>query len=103
MKPLDQSKCKVHVFVCINERPAGKAACRAVGGQEFFLSLKNKLKESGLYSTHWVTKTGCLGNCNFVGCTVAIYSPGRASKWYTEVTQTDFDFIWNEIAEAGKE
>ena len=102
MKPIDSTKCKVHAFVCTNERPSGKAACKAVAGQEFYLALKTRLKEAGLYADHWVTRTGCLGHCNFVGCTIAIYPAGKPSKWYSEVTQSDFDFIWKEIEEAGK-
>ena len=97
MQKIDASQCKVHVLVCTNEKPAPKSCCQKVSGMEFFMKLKNKLKETGLIATHWATKTGCLGFCNDVGTTVTIYAPGKPARWYYEVTHEDFDFIWNEI------
>jgi (2Fe-2S) ferredoxin len=100
MKDLDCAECKVHVLVCTNERPAPKTGCKDFGGQEFYSSLKTKLKETGLYATHWITRTGCLGFCNQVGTTVVIQPAGKPAQWYSEVTAADFDFIWNEITKA---
>ena len=97
MKHLDCSECAVHVNVCTNERPAPRTSCKPVGGEAFYFRLKNKLKETGLSATHWASRTGCLGFCNAHGCTVTIHSKGKESRWYTEVTDSDFDFIWNEI------
>lgn len=97
MKELDCRECEVHVVVCTNERPEPKSCCRKVGGHEFFLRLKDKLKQTGLVATRWVTRTGCLGFCNDVGTTVTIHRRGEPPKWFTEVTGADFDAIWKEV------
>ena len=60
--------------------------------------MKQKLKDTGLSATHWVTRTGCLGFCNNVGTTVTIHPEGKPTAWFTEVTEADFERIWNEIA-----
>lgn len=98
MKPIDTSQMQVHVLVCTNERPEGKSCCKRVGGEEFYFRLKNQLTDKGLRSTHWSTRTGCLSHCNDVGCTVAIYRRNEPPKWFTEVTDGEFEPIWNEIA-----
>jgi (2Fe-2S) ferredoxin len=98
MEPIDEPKqIQVHAFVCTNERPAPKAACHAVGGHEFFAKLKEKLKADGVYSTHKVTRTGCLGYCNNEGCVVAIYRKNGESTWLTEVKAADFDSVYQKI------
>ena len=97
MKRLDCRECQVHINVCTNERPAPKQCCRKVGGQEFYLRLKQKLKDTGLVATHWVTRTGCLGFCNDVGTTVTIHREGKPAEWYSDVTDADFDAIWKAI------
>lgn len=98
MKQLDDEKrIKAHAFVCTNNRDDGRDACQAFGGQEFHAKLKAKLKEAGIYSTHKATRSGCLGYCNNVGCTVTIYRQGKPASWFTEVTDKDFDRIWDEI------
>ena len=97
MKELDCHQCQVHVVVCTNERPEPKSCCRKVGGQELYFKLKNKLKDTGLIATHWATRTGCLGFCNDVGATITVHRKGEPSKWFSEVTDADFDAIWKEI------
>lgn len=89
--------CKVQVLVCTNERPPEKTCCFKFGGQEFYLALKNRLKQEGLYDTHWVTRTGCLGFCNNIGTTVAIYRQNEPTQWFNEVTPEDLDSVWKEI------
>ena len=96
MKDIDAKECELQVLVCTNDR-TDRTCCKAVGGQEFFEKLKRKLKETGKNSTRWATRTGCLGYCNAVGTTVTIHRFGEAPKWYSEVTDKDFDFIWNEV------
>jgi predicted metal-binding protein len=96
MKSEEASECRVQVFVCTNERPAPKTGCKNFGGQEFYDRLKKKLKENGR-SDIWLTRTGCLGFCNPVGTTVSIHSVGGKLHYYSEVTEVDLDFIWNEI------
>ena len=97
MKKVTTPICKVHVCVCTNERTDGRTACSDFGGKEFFTALKAKTKSEGLASRAWVTRTGCLGFCNQVGTTVAIHRQGEPSQWFTEVTQADFDSIWEKI------
>jgi (2Fe-2S) ferredoxin len=97
MKEHDSSECKVHVLVCTNEKAPGKPCCKPVGGQELYFKLKEKLKAEKLYDTHWITRTGCLDHCNLVGPTVVIQRPGGKDEWYSEVTEADFDKIWNKI------
>lgn len=98
MKVLDCEECKVHICVCTNQRPDGKTSCQQFGGQDFYMKLKTKLKETGLSATHWVTRTGCLGFCNPVGTTVTIHPAGKPAQWYSEVKDEDFEMIWQEIA-----
>ena len=97
MKALDCSQCLVHVFVCVNERPEPRTGCRDFGGQEFYISLKDKLKETGLIRTHWISRTRCLGFCQAVGTTVMIQPTGKDAQWYSEATADDFPRIWEAI------
>lgn len=90
-------KCKVHVLVCTNQRPEGRTGCKDFGGQEFYQRIKDRLKSTGKISTHWVTRTGCLGFCNSVGTTVTIHRRGQPPEWFTEVTDADFDSVWEKI------
>lgn len=97
MKPVDSSRCRTHVLVCTNERTDGRTACHDFGGQAFFKKLKDRLKTSGKITTHWATRTGCLGFCNSVGTTVVIHRPGKAPEWLNEVTDADFENVWERI------
>jgi (2Fe-2S) ferredoxin len=91
------NKLEVHTLVCTNEKPGDKPCCSKVGGMEFFTKLKEKLKESGIYLTHKATRTGCLGYCNNVGCTITIHRNNEPPQWFTEVKAENFDEIWKEI------
>jgi (2Fe-2S) ferredoxin len=97
VKPIPIQGCQVHVLVCANARAGEELACQKNGGDTLFLRLKERVLREGLAATHWVTRTGCLGFCNAVGATVALYRPGRAPRWFSEVTAGDFDFLWDEI------
>lgn len=98
MKPADLAdNCEVHVLVCTNLRTDGRTACADFGGKEFYKRVKEKLKSTGKRATHWVTQTGCLGFCNTVGTTVVIHRRGEAPRWMNEVTDADFDSVWQEI------
>ena len=78
-----------HIFVCVNERQdINKSACAKVSGNEVFKKLKEQALKRGL--NVWVTKTGCMGFCNNVGATVAIY-PDK--KLFTEVKEEDIEKI----------
>jgi len=97
MKTVIGDRCAVHVLVCTNERTDGRTACHDFGGQGFYKKIKDRLKTSGKISTHWATRTGCLGFCNTVGTTVVIHRRGEPSLWLSEVTDADFDSVWQEI------
>ena len=87
-----------HVLVCTNERETGKDCCYHVQGCEIFRELKDWTKSSGLASSVWVTRTGCLGFCNNVGATIVIYPD---QLWFREVKKEEIqkikDFILNSI------
>jgi len=69
IEPITQKK---HLFVCVNEREQGDC-CKKVKGQEVFDELKQWVKDNNLKEVIKITKTGCMGHCNDVGCTIAIY------------------------------
>lgn len=97
MQEIKDYECKVHVCVCVNEKPVPKSCCAKVGGMEFFQKLKAEIREANLSNDIWVTRTGCLGFCNDVGTTVVIHTKGKPSRWYTEVTAEDYRRVWDEI------
>ncbi|NBW98178.1 (2Fe-2S) ferredoxin domain-containing protein [bacterium] len=97
MVGLEINSCKVAVFVCTNERPPEKVCCKKVGGHDFYLLLKERVKSAGLQHSHWICRTGCLGFCNSAGTTVAIFKQGQMPKWFNEIQNQDIDLIWREI------
>ena len=96
MESVDR-RYKTQTFVCTNERPAGEACCYKNNGFEFFSKLKERLIKERLYTQHLATRSGCLGYCNEVGTTLVIHRDGQPSQWYTQVTDSDFETIWNKI------
>ena len=82
-----------HIFVCTNQKGAGKACCANSGGESFFDHLKTKLKELGLHGEGKVrvSKSGCLGRCDLGPC-IVIYPEGI---WYTYTSFADIDEIIN--------
>jgi len=87
-----------HILVCTNEREIGKECCSHAKGYEIFRELKDWVKSSGLASSVWVTRTGCLGFCNSVGATVVIYPD---QLWFKEVKKEEAqkikDFILDSL------
>ena len=81
---------KKHIFVCVNEREEDKSCCKEVKGYEIFRALKDFVINNGLASSVWVTKTGCLGFCNDVGCTIVVY-PDKV--WFMQTTENDLEKI----------
>ncbi len=74
---------KKHIFVCVNEKEdKSKDFCNKVGGSDIYFKLKEAVAQKGLTGTVYVTRTRCLGFCNPVGTTIAIYPSGR---WYHQV------------------
>lgn len=80
-----------HVFVCINERPAGnpKGCCKAKGGVEVRDRLKVELAARGLSKAIRANNAGCLDQCEH-GVTVVVYPE---QVWYGHVTEADIPEI----------
>lgn len=83
-----------HVFVCINERPAGHArgCCKSKGSEELHAALKEAVAKAGLSKQIRVNKAGCLDQCE-QGITVVVYPE---AVWYGHVTLADIDEIVQE-------
>lgn len=83
---------KKHVFICTNQKLAGKTCCAHNGAAEkTFDYLKDKLLEMGLWGPDGirVSKSGCLGRCSMGPCLV-IYPEG---VWYRYTSVEDIDAI----------
>jgi (2Fe-2S) ferredoxin len=80
-----------HVFVCINERPAGhpKGCCKARGGVEVRDRLKEELAARGLAKRIRANNAGCLDQCE-AGVAVVVYPE---QVWYGNVTVADIPEI----------
>jgi (2Fe-2S) ferredoxin len=87
------SRYQRHVFVCINERPAGhpKGCCLEKGSAEIRDTLKSEVNTRGLAGIVRVNNAGCLDACAF-GVALVIYPDGI---WYGGVRKED---VW-EIVE----
>lgn len=80
-----------HVFLCVNQKAAGKPCCANDGGEVFFDYLRSRLLELGLQGPGQlrVSKSGCLGRCS-IGPSLVIYPEG---VWYTYASFNDLDEI----------
>ena len=80
-----------HLFVCTNQKAAGKTCCANTGGDPYFDYLKERLLELQLHGPgkYRISKSGCLGRCNSGPCLV-IYPEGI---WYTYASRDDIDEI----------
>jgi (2Fe-2S) ferredoxin len=80
-----------HIFICTNQKEAGKTCCANKGGQPFFEHFKQKLNEHDLLGPGKirVSKSGCLGRCGLGPCLV-IYPEG---VWYHYDTCEDIEKI----------
>lgn len=80
-----------HIFLCTNQKSAGKACCANAGPDVFFDYLKTRLLELELYGPGQVrvSKSGCLGRCSSGPC-VVIYPEG---VWYRYQSIADIDEI----------
>jgi len=89
-----------HLFVCTNQKAAGKTCCANTGGEPYFDYLKEKLLELELHGPgrFRVSKSGCLGRCSLGPCLV-IYPEGL---WYTYANKADIDEIVDSYLVKGK-
>lgn len=80
-----------HVFLCTNQKAAGKKCCANGGGELFVDHFKSKLLELELFGPGKIriSKSGCLGRCSEGPCLV-IYPDG---VWYTYHSLEDIDEI----------
>ncbi len=80
-----------HIFVCINERPAGhpKGCCLEKGSAEVRDVLKAELKKRGLAGIVRANNSGCLDACEY-GVSMVIYPDG---VWYGGVRKEDITEI----------
>jgi (2Fe-2S) ferredoxin len=79
------------VFLCTNQKAAGKKCCAEGGGEVNFDYLKLKLLELDLHGPGKVrvSKSGCLGRCAMGPC-IVIYPEG---VWYGYSSFADIDEI----------
>ena len=89
-----------HVFVCINERPAGSArgCCAEKGSRRIRARLKELAKQAGLQDRVRINASGCLDQCER-GVTVVVYPEG---VWYGAVTLEDVDELFAEHVVGGR-
>ncbi len=89
-----------HVFICINQRPAGspKGCCAAAGGAEVAAALKTKLYARGLKRVVRANKAYCLDQCAR-GVALVVYPEG---VWYGGVTLDDLDELIEEHILGGR-
>jgi (2Fe-2S) ferredoxin len=80
-----------HLFVCLNQRANGEAACADHGAQAAFDHCKSRVKQLGLAGKGGVrvNKAGCLDRC--AGGPVAVVYP--EAVWYSWVDHSDLDEI----------
>jgi (2Fe-2S) ferredoxin len=81
---------RVHVFCCVNERPAAhpRGCCLAKGSQDLRDYMKARAKELRLRQVR-INASGCLDRCE-LGPTMVIYPEG---VWYGYRTKEDVDEI----------
>ena len=81
---------RLHVFCCVNERPAGhpRGCCKERGGVRLRNYLKARAKELGLEGVR-INQSGCLDRCE-LGPTMVIYPEG---VWYSYSTPEEADEI----------
>jgi (2Fe-2S) ferredoxin len=73
-----------HLFVCANQRSAGKPACGLRGGDALVAAVQRELVIRGA-SSALITPCGCLGPC-FDGPNAVIYPDGA---WYSGLAVED--------------
>lgn len=76
-----------HLFVCTHRRPEGDPlgmGC-AERGENMFEALRARVRQLRAFDV-WVTRTGCMGVCPTLGCTVA---SNDSQRLLCEVTEVD--------------
>lgn len=93
-------KFEKHVFICLNERPAGhpSGCCKSKGSEEILNLMKEEIKKRGLNKKIRVNKAGCLDQCS-KGVSMVVYPEG---VWYGHVTKNDVPELIESHLIAGK-
>ncbi len=93
MKTLSLRK---RVLVCTNAREATNPLGRGCGadGVRVHDAVLAEIGRRNAYSTVWLTKTGCLGRCPRVGCTVVLTPSGVT---HDEVTEADAALLVTQV------
>jgi len=88
-----------HIFVCINQRPAGhpKGDCATKGSRDVFRKFQ-KRRRSASSGEGGGERSTCLGPCA-VGANVVVYPEG---VWYAKVTTSDVEEIMDQHVVGGK-
>jgi (2Fe-2S) ferredoxin len=78
-----------HLYVCLNQRPAGEACCADKISAQIKERLKAYVKENGLKGKVRISGSGCMDLCS-KGANLMVY-PGE--RWYSQVTLADLEQI----------
>ncbi len=87
-----QSPYLKHIYICLNQRPAGEACCAARDGEAIKEKLKAYVKANGLKGTVRISGSGCMDLCA-QGPNVMV-EPDH--QWYRQVSLEDVDRIIEE-------
>ena len=87
------AKFERHIFVCMNERPAGhpRGCCASRGAEAVRLAMKDEIGKRGLKGRVRANEAGCLNQCA-LGVTVVVYPE---QVWYGGVTVADVAEIFD--------
>ena len=89
MEEIQFPKPKVHLFVCVNDRPGimhnDKPSCCPRIKPEDVKKVKEWIRAEGLTTQVYCTKAQCLGFCNSDGSVAVVYPKGRFVKGIQKV------------------
>jgi (2Fe-2S) ferredoxin len=88
-----------HIFVCTNQKAAGKTGCGEARGMELVEKFRDAIKEAGLVGKVRAQRAGCLDACKH-GPAVVVYPEGT---YYGQVGPDDVKRIIEEHVMGGKE
>jgi (2Fe-2S) ferredoxin len=87
-----------HIFICANDKEAGKACCGSEHGLALVAKFREILKDKGFNGKIRAQRSGCLDACS-KGPSLVIYPEGT---YYGNVQFDDVDRIINEHIIGGK-
>ena len=89
-----------HIFVCINQRPAGhtKGCCASKASRDLLQQFQEELERRQLWSTVMVNGATCLGPCA-TGASVVVYPE---CTWYGQMKPDDVKEIIEQHVLGGK-